>query len=432
MSDINDINDINEDCATPSEVEKRQKRDFCEVDPDSPESLAPSDARLLELLNIALKPTNATLSEIKANQIEQQKDNVRLRNRIEDLTRQNEDMKTRVNHLEKENQALRRKTINMEMQSRRCNLKFHGLPETERENAEEVVQTFLNSKGLSFPNRAFERAHRLGRKTDKHIRPIIVRMSHFKDRDSIWSQLGHNLFPPSFNSEHVREDYPEEIEKNRSILMSVASAALKVKLPATQEKTKVRLVIDTLYINSQKYTVNTLSLLPENLKPAAIYTPMTEDQVAFFTSNSPLSNHYISEFTHDGKNFNCMEQFIVCEKAKLCGDSESLASVLKEDDPVKQKNIGKFLSDFDDNLWKSKAQDLILPGLQAKFEQCLECKNMLIRTGDRRIFEANPHDEFWGIGLSLFSKDLWSEANHKGKNVLGKSLEIVRSKIRRM
>ena len=130
---------------------------------------------------------------------------------------------------------------------------------------------------------------------------------------------------------------------------------------------------------------------------------MTKDKVAFYTKNSPLSNHYPSPFTHKGELFNCAEQFIMVEKASFCGDQVAVKAIMDEPEPVKQKNIGKSLKDFNRNLWEASVQDIILPGLLSKFEQCTHCKDMLLQTGTRTILEGNPHDTFFGAGVSIHS-----------------------------
>ena len=54
---------------------------------------------------------------------------------------------------------------------------------------------------------------------------------------------------------------------------------------------------------------------------------------------------------------------------------------------------------------------------------------MLIQTGTRSIVEANPHDAFFGIGVSIHSPAVWDTAKYQGKNVMGKMLELIRSKL---
>ena len=50
-----------------------------------------------------------------------------------------------------------------------------------------------------------------------------------------------------------------------------------------------------------------------------------------------------------------------------------------------------------------------------------------MNTGKRQILEANPHDDFWGTGIPLHSDDIWDTAKHRGRNVMGESLMLVRS-----
>ena len=54
---------------------------------------------------------------------------------------------------------------------------------------------------------------------------------------------------------------------------------------------------------------------------------------------------------------------------------------------------------------------------------------MLIKTGARNIFEANPHDTFLGIGVSVHSPVVWDVAKHNERNITGKMLEIIRGKL---
>ena len=192
----------------------------------------------------------------------------------------------------------------MESQSRRINLRFY---EAKGENAEQLVHDFLSYKGFSHSPL---RARRLGLKTNK-TRPIIVRFNHFKDREIIWRELGHGPIPPPYERPHVREDFAPEIEEVRAKLLPIARAAMNHKDPQTKKAPLVKLVVDKLYINNQRYTVDDLEQLPEYLKPAQVYTPMNENYAVFFTKNSPLSNHYPSTFKHNSESFNCAEQFIM-------------------------------------------------------------------------------------------------------------------------
>ena len=263
-------------------------------------------------------------------------------------------------------------------------------------------------------------------------RPVIVRFLHFKDREVVWRKLGHGLIPPSYNKQNVLEDYPVETEESRSTLLPVAVVASKITDPRTQKQPRVQLITDKLYINSQRYTKSSLHTMPENLLPQKIFTPTNHDKTAFFTHNSPLSNHYPSPFKINGENFLCMEQHLMVTKARLFGDQQVVAEVMKETSPVKQKQAGKKIEDFDKHLWEGAAEEKLMPGLLAKCEQNHDCKALLLSTGNNTIIEANVHDTFFGAGVSFRSPNLWTTSSHPGKSIMGKMLQHVRQKLQQL
>ena len=354
-----------------------------------------------------------------------------LRTKINDLEQENKTIKSRMTAVEKECMELKERIIYNESQSRRSNLRFHGIKEYKEENCIRAVNEFLVSQGFPDCPQAIERAHRLGPPTAGKIRPIIARFVRYRDRQFIWDYLGYKLFPKSHNVPHIREDFPKEIEERRSTLLSIASAALRVPLPDTQDKTKVSLVVDRLHINNNTYTTQTLHKLPENLKPSSLFTPSKDGMTAFFTKHSPLSNHYACNFTHEGISFNCMEQCLMVKKAKLFKDNTAAEAIMSESNPAIQKKLGKGIRNFDKNAWESKAEELLIPALEDKFKQCQISRNALLQTGTNQILEANPQDLFWGVGASLHSEQIWNIPSHKGRNMLGKCLQLVRSRLRK-
>ena len=54
----------------------------------------------------------------------------------------------------------------------------------------------------------------------------------------------------------------------------------------------------------------------------------------------------------------------------------------------------------------------------------------LLQTGDRRLAEASPHDNLWGIGLSACDPRASSPDSWYGKNLLGQALENARELLR--
>ncbi|XP_065683329.1 uncharacterized protein LOC136096107 [Hydra vulgaris] len=91
-----------------------------------------------------------------------------------------------------ENEYLKDKIAELEDRSRRNNLRFEGIEETEGEtwkNSEEKVKKLLKEK-LSINEEHIERAHRTGKEEDNdgkiiRRRTIVVKFLDYKDRETI-------------------------------------------------------------------------------------------------------------------------------------------------------------------------------------------------------------------------------------------------------
>ena len=424
-------------------VPPNRRRKFSElsspVSPGSDDitSNPPSEARMVQLLQDALKPIQVQsksiqdkLEELIASHELSESEHEYFHTSINLLKAENKDMQERMTHMEQENKILKERLIHQESHSRRNNLRFHGLPESKFDNAEEKVLHFLRSHGMNFHPRSIERAHRLGNYSSGRTRPVIVRFLHFKDREVIWRKMGHGLIPPAYNKPHVREDFPSEVEDARTKLLPIAVAATNFRDPSTKQKPRVQMVVDRLFINNKKYTKDGINTIPGKLNPREIFTPTKDDKTAFFTQNSPLSNHHPSPFKLHGEHYNCLEQFIMVQKARTFGDQNAVVNIMKESLPSRQKHIGKTILGFEKQEWEKVAQEKILPGMMAKFQQNEACRKMLLSTGENQLIEANPHDLFFGAGVSLRSIDLWQTSKHPGKNIMGKMLHRVREKLK--
>ena len=329
--------------------------------------------------------------------------------------------------LKKENKQLKEQILNMEYQERRDNLQFIGYEEKKDEDPEKVVRDTLSAAGIDLTDRSIVRAHRIGKFDQKRKRPILVKFSHWKDRDMIW-KMKEDIRMQS----HIKiiEDLPKEMAARKRVLLPVMFAARNEKEELTGvPKNRVSLNRDKLILNGEVITVDSLDKLPKHLHPESIYTPSKGNMVAFFTVHSPLSNHYPSPFELDGMTFNCNEQYVMYKKAIKFGDNATAQKIMEEKSPAVQKELGKRVANFNKNVWESVQEVIFVRGLRAKFAQNPHCAAVLRATGDKRIYEASPYDGIYGVGLSVFSKDIWDESKHKGLNWMGAWLEMVRSEV---
>lgn len=146
--------------------------------------------------------------------------------------------------------------------------------------------------------------------------------------------------------------------------------------------------------------------------------------------NGYLSNWYPAEFIYCETPFSSTEQFMMYEKAKLFGDDEMMAVILKEHSPAKIKGLGRKIKNFNEELWKENRYNIVYVGNLAKFSQNQELKDMLLATGDAILAECAIKDKIWGIGISMTSSKRFDPEQWKGDNLLGKALMEVREALK--
>ena len=189
-----------------------------------------------------------TSDEVKSLKASQQKLATDLLNNKELLDKANQDLEVQ-----------KRRNIKLEAQSRRSNIKFFNVPETEaNENPKETESVLkrLLRKELKMSHDAvnhleFERVHRIptrrnadqSHEASSKPRPIIAKLSFFKDKAVIFRHA-KNIDPNLKIG--VADDFPKEIEDMRKELRHVLKKA-------KQQKKRASFNVDRLIIDGQVY-----------------------------------------------------------------------------------------------------------------------------------------------------------------------------------
>lgn len=142
-------------------------------------------------------------------------------------------------------QFLESKLDDLENRSRRCNLIFYGIEDTEeRETYESAEQRVLDlcKSVLSVDDVHIERAHRLGIFRPGNCRPIIVNFATYKGKECVLTNAKKLKGSPI----SISEDFSEPIRMKRKQLWEYAKKVRK-------DTDKVNLRYDALYINKTKY-----------------------------------------------------------------------------------------------------------------------------------------------------------------------------------
>ncbi len=144
------------------------------------------------------------------------------------------------------------------------------------------------------------------------------------------------------------------------------------------------------------------------------------------------SQWWMSDFYSVAHTYNCMEQFMMANKAELFGDEEVRQEILDCKDPKNIKDLGRKVRGFDETIWNKAKYSIILNGNFMKFTQNKELREFLLSTGDDILVEASPYDAIWGIRMSENDRNANNPYMWKGQNLLGFALMEVRDEIRRV
>lgn len=135
---------------------------------------------------------------------------------------------------------------------------------------------------------------------------------------------------------------------------------------------------------------------------------------------------YASEFF----TFDTCEHYMMYNKALYMGDLECATRILKTTSPREVKDLGREITNYDDDLWNSVRFHVVVRGNYFKFNSSTtdpKLREYLHKTGTRTLVEANPADSIWGVALAQDDDLILDESQWKGRNLLGKSLMMARS-----
>lgn len=134
--------------------------------------------------------------------------------------------------------------LDIQTRSMHDNLIFSGIPKHPSDNPETVIKDFMKTQLKLPPDTVnqitFYRVYRLGSRSDKSPRPIIVKVEHYKHKELIKSR-GKELRGTHYG---LNDQFPREINERRKVLYPIFKQH-------RQNNKRANLVVDKLYTEGQ-------------------------------------------------------------------------------------------------------------------------------------------------------------------------------------
>ena len=225
---------------------------------------------------------------------------------------------------------------------------------------------------------------------------------------------------------YVDEAYPVSIQNKHATLRPI----LKLARSKEAYKGKCKLERDNLVITGNKYTIDTLDKLPEELTPYKAAQKSSPDCLVFHGSLTPLSNFNLSPFNIGRKKFYSVEQYIQHKKACHFNDYKIVEKIMQCKTPMDAKTLSCNITNFDKDSWKVVVKDACQPGITAKFEQNPLLLKFLLATSPLKLAESS-YDKLWGTGLPLNNDKALNQTQWHNQGLLGEILIDIRDKNKR-
>ena len=185
---------------------------------------------------------------------------------------------------------------------------------------------------------------------------------------------------------------------------------------------------NALWLEGRKYRYEEVHRLPAeiSLLKAKNLHILGDQAIVFQSPHSPLSNLYPINLLFRGERFLSSEGAFHYHRALTSGYEQDAQLIKNTRNPFKVMKIAKALRSTQE--WERICEDLMREILYEKFKQSDFCRQFLLSTGDRRLFEGTG-DRRWACGIPISKSHLISFKN-PGKNLMGLMLEEVRRDIR--
>ena len=325
----------------------------------------------------------------------------------------------------------------LERERRRSTLVIDGVKETEHEDTADVVAQVFKDVGVDYGTRVCVNIFRRGRpqpndreriltgqqQKPEYVRPrpIVVVFLRQTEKGQFFRHLKNLQGKDEWKHVFFNDDLTELQESEQRDLRALVAYARSLKKEA-------KIKAGALWLEGRKYKYEELHKLPPEISLSKAKTlHILEDRAIVFQSpHSPLSNLFPCNLLFRGERFLSAEGAFHYHRALISGYEHEAQLIKATRNPFRVKKIALTLRATDE--WERTSEDIMKEIISAKFTQVTHCKQFLIDTGDRKLFEGTG-DKRWACGIPI-SKAQYISFKNPGRNLLGLMLEQIRDELK--
>ena len=316
----------------------------------------------------------------------------------------------------------------IENRTRICNLIIDGCPESEGENLMQYVVDLANCLAKSQVNeKNVVAVYRIGKKQvyqagdHKQVmrpRPIKMILDNLGIRNEIYYARASLKSVEAYKRIYVGDDVTLDTKKAREDYRSVAALARSLKA-------EVKVHDDGIIIQGRKYRIFEAATLPVKYSLKKAKTIEVNGAIYFHSEHSALSNFCNSPMIIEETAYLTAEHRLQYLKCVMTNNLEIAERIIVMPTALEAKRLGDTVRETPE--WREQRDRILEEVLMMKFSQNEELARELVRTEGMKLNEATVN-MYYGIGASLHSREV-RDGTHKGANKLGKTLEIIRSRL---
>ena len=136
----------------------------------------------------------------------------------------------------------------LEQYTRRENLRFNKIPESQDKNCKAIIYDVIPSLGVNASQIRFHAVHRIGKKAEDRCRPIIFRLVCREHRDRVWLERSKIKQSTTYPDAYMTEDYTRAIQEERKKLIKA-----RMKARDARGLNNVKVKGRFLYIDKDRY-----------------------------------------------------------------------------------------------------------------------------------------------------------------------------------